>query len=219
MCPLSSNTRSSCNSSAQCEDPSFKPIIGWTSSSLQIDSEIIQQKIIQTANEKISLKTIFDKYNISFEETYSSTGWIYKRNCPFDDHIDKSPSFGYNPRENIFNCFGCHRGGKAVEFISYKEHKDKLIVAKNLLKANGITSYSDIVLESFDYERFQKILFDYADYVRSFKNNHNSITANKYAKDINWVLDIYLIKNDLINLESLEFLISKLKQQFELFEE
>jgi DNA primase len=40
--------------------------------------------------------------------------------CPF--HNEKTPSFNVNVARNIFKCFGCGKGGTAVNFIMEHEH-------------------------------------------------------------------------------------------------
>lgn len=52
-----------------------------------------------------------------------ATGGIFKKNgkgyvcrCPFPDHEDKTPSFIVTPSENLWNCFGCNRGGDIFKF-------------------------------------------------------------------------------------------------------
>lgn len=40
--------------------------------------------------------------------------------CPF--HNEKSPSFNVNPVRGIYKCFGCGKGGNAVNFLMEHEH-------------------------------------------------------------------------------------------------
>lgn len=47
-------------------------------------------------------------------------GANYLGHCPF--HNEKTPSFNVNPARNIFKCFGCGKGGNAVNFIMEHEH-------------------------------------------------------------------------------------------------
>ncbi len=39
--------------------------------------------------------------------------------CPF--HKEKSPSFSVDPKERLFYCFGCHRGGDTISFVREME--------------------------------------------------------------------------------------------------
>ena len=37
--------------------------------------------------------------------------------CPFPDHSDKSPSFSVTEHNQLFYCFGCHKGGTVYTFL------------------------------------------------------------------------------------------------------
>lgn len=191
---------------------------GWED---EIVHQNIEFKLIQKVNSLMHLQSVFEQYNLVLEQIYSQTGWTRRCVCPFPDHKDASPSFGYNSLEDRFNCFGCGRNGKAVEFIAYMEDRSKLSVAKEII--SGLSSgYESITpIERFDFIKLGKILFDFADIIRDFKKKHKCETATKYAEAVTWNLDVYLRKHvpyNTIILYDLEARIFKLKEQIELYE-
>jgi DNA primase len=42
--------------------------------------------------------------------------------CPF--HDERTPSFGINPAEKVYHCFGCGAGGDAFAFVMETEAVD-----------------------------------------------------------------------------------------------
>src|SRR5690242_15049081 len=42
--------------------------------------------------------------------------------CPF--HDERTPSFGINPAEKVFYCFGCGEGGDVFKFVQLTEGVD-----------------------------------------------------------------------------------------------
>jgi len=56
--------------------------------------------------------------------------------CPF--HSEKTPSFSVSPAKRIFYCFGCHKGGNAIKFISEIEHVPFREAVQTLADAAGI---------------------------------------------------------------------------------
>ena len=42
--------------------------------------------------------------------------------CPF--HHEKTPSFSVNPNGQYFYCFGCHKSGDVITFVSEMESLD-----------------------------------------------------------------------------------------------
>jgi DNA primase len=73
---------------------------------------------------KETIDRIFDAARI--EEVVGEFVQLKKRGvnyiglCPF--HNEKTPSFNVNPVRNIYKCFGCGKGGNAVNFLMELEH-------------------------------------------------------------------------------------------------
>lgn len=182
-------------------------------------------KIIELANSKMPLEETFRKYHIEFGIKYSSSGWTNVCSCPFKDHNDSSPSFGYNSEQDRFYCFGCHRAGRSVQFISYMEDKPSIEVAKEIL-TNKNELYNEIIQSKYisvDHEKLTNILVNYADCVKEFRHKYkNNIIAQKYADDVSWPLDLYIDKvalNNSINLDQLTVMTRLLKEQLGLFDD
>ncbi len=218
---LQDRPRSIGNISVASKERNFGPSSGWEEDVDNNDHQNLSQKLIEVANVKVSLDTVFRKYGIAFRPSYSATGWAFKCICPFPDHKDSAPSFGYNPDAGIFNCFGCHRGGKAVEFVASMESRSRADVAREII---GNYSNDEILLHNskFDFEKLRDLLFSFADTIRAFKARHSDSEANKYAKAVSWNLDVYLRKNapfSTIVLDDLEVRILKLKSQLGVYGE
>jgi hypothetical protein len=207
------------------QDDDAQEFTGWNSRVTKLDflvqNQDIDRKLIKLANEQLPLPTLFKKYNITFRQVPPTpSGWLPSVHCPFRDHKEKTPSFGFNPEQNLFHCFGCHRSGQAVQFLAYMEGRSQLEVAKEIL---GDTSIEEIIEEVDDQnqERITQLLADFGSFVRAFvKRNPGDSKAEEYADSVSWSLDVYLRKHSLvgsIDLRCLEAIINKIKQQLELF--
>lgn len=193
---------------------------GWDSLEITRRDSSEDSKIISIVNENIPLFVVLKKYNIIFETQYSHSGWTHRCKCPFKDHNDKWPSFGYNPQKGCFNCFGCNRGGKSVQFIAYMEDLNPIEVARTLIDEIAYVNNDLNDKESINNKELDKLLFDYASCVYEFKNQHKTECANKYAEAVTWNLDVYLRKNVIsgsIVLGDLKLRIKKLKEQLNVF--
>lgn len=104
--------------------------------------------VVKKANHYCRLIDVLKTYKIPLGPVVSQDGWAKKIRCPFPDHKDKTPSFAYNYKTDVFNCFVCG-GGKAVEFISKKENKGLKEVAAFLLDNLNIDPY-DVSLDFTD---------------------------------------------------------------------
>nr|WP_319393642.1 CHC2 zinc finger domain-containing protein [uncultured Desulfobacter sp.] len=74
---------------------------------------MIEQSRINTIKTCVDLKAYIEQ---ATGAAFKKNGKGYVCRCPFPDHEDKTPSFVVTPRENLWNCFGCGRGGDIFEF-------------------------------------------------------------------------------------------------------
>lgn len=68
--------------------------------------------------------------------TLKKRGVNYTGLCPF--HNEKTPSFSVSPSKGIFKCFGCGKGGNAVNFVMEHEHISWIEALKYLARKYGI---------------------------------------------------------------------------------
>ena len=54
--------------------------------------------------------------------TLKKAGRRYNGLCPF--HNEKSPSFSVDPAKQFFYCFGCKKGGNAIDFVIERDHAE-----------------------------------------------------------------------------------------------
>lgn len=91
-----------------------------------IDHNTIQ-RIIDTAE---IIEVVQDFVNLK------KRGVNYLGLCPF--HNEKTPSFTVSPAKGIYKCFGCGKGGNAVNFIMEHEHLSYPDALKYLAKKYNI---------------------------------------------------------------------------------
>jgi DNA primase len=181
----------------------------------------IDDDFVRFVNRNVKLEYIFNKYNMSFQERYSPSGWKYQSSCPFPDHRDSDPSFNYNKDDDRFHCFGCNRSGKVVSFVSHMHQISVYEAAEKIYK--GLGSIYEI---SFDLpeknDKVAETLISFSNEIRDFllKNNKTE-KAIKFAESIMWVVDIYVNQNFQkgLNIDNLNKRISFLKEKMEDYEE
>src|SRR5438046_263440 len=67
------------------------------------------------------------------------SGRTYKALCPF--HNEKSPSFHVSPERGVggtWRCFGCQKGGNAIDFLIEKDKLDFKAALRVLADRAGI---------------------------------------------------------------------------------
>ncbi len=88
--------------------------------------------------------------------------------CPF--HNEKTASFSVAPEKGIFYCFGCHRGGAAVNFIMEAEGLDYPDAVRLLAKRAGIEVPEDSRQQASTYRRKEKLWALCRDAARYYHN-------------------------------------------------
>ena len=87
-----------------------------------IDHSTIE-RVMETANSQI-VEVITDYISLK------KRGVNYLGNCPF--HNEKTPSFIVSPGKGIFKCFGCGKGGNALNFVMEHDHLSYVEAIKQL---------------------------------------------------------------------------------------
>ncbi len=63
-------------------------------------------------------------------------GVSYKGRCPF--HDERTPSFSVDPVKKTYHCFGCGRGGDAIQFVQETENLDFVQAVEWLADRYGV---------------------------------------------------------------------------------
>jgi len=183
--------------SLENESGSVGEISGWeTETSFPSEKFKITKELIEFASKKVPLETLFkNRYKIDFEERYSPSGWSFVRSCPFPNHRDSTPSFHYNKEEDRFFCFGCNKGGRSVQFVSYMENITFSDAAEILLNSANVSI--DLYIETGEdsNSKIEDLLLDFSNYVHDFIKNNNGSVGLSFVERTTEMLDIYIQKH------------------------
>ncbi|MBP7496190.1 MAG: DNA primase [Bacteroidales bacterium] len=90
--------------------------------------------------------------------------------CPF--HNEKTPSFHVSPSRNIYKCFGCGKGGNAVNFIMEHEHFTYPEALKYLAKKYHIEiEEQELTPEMQQEENERQALYNLYTFAQKYFNN------------------------------------------------
>lgn len=223
MCPLRDSSRSA--SSDEIEDgygaSEETSSGGWDDDiSLDIisqDKQIIP-KLIILANNKYSLNSILKSLKLNWSVIPSTSGWTHKTRCPFPDHNDSTPSFTYNSKDDLFKCFGCSRGGKAVDFLAAYTKKPKAAIAYDLVNRLNL-DFNDLEYELDTIEDSNTYLdldIDFSEFIFDFvQRNSGKPGLEEIVNKITWNLDTFIEKyyGKNIDINSFEQRIQLLKNR------
>jgi DNA primase len=92
---------------------------------------LIEQEKIEEIKRQTDIVDVVGKY-----VQLRKMGKNFRGLCPF--HTEKNPSFYVNPEKGIYYCFGCKKGGNAINFLMEYEKLDFPDAIKRLAKDLGI---------------------------------------------------------------------------------
>lgn len=95
----------------------------------------------------LPVKDVLESYGLQFLRKGSS----YVCCCPL--HNEKTPSFSLNIRRNTWHCFGCGKGGSAIDFIMERDNLSFHEAVENIARGNGIELQYDGDKENTDEKR------------------------------------------------------------------
>ena len=83
------------------------------------------------------------------------SGARYKGVCPF--HDEKTPSFIVSPGLGIYKCFGCQKGGNAIQFLMEIDNMSYPEAARSLAKRYGVELIETGTRDDDEYKEKQKV--------------------------------------------------------------
>jgi DNA primase len=91
----------------------------------------IPESVIKEVAEKADILSVVSNYTALRQQ-----GGRFWGLCPF--HTEKTPSFTVTPENNMFYCFGCHKGGTIFSFLMEKEGLSFLEAVETLGRQAGV---------------------------------------------------------------------------------
>lgn len=165
------------------ENRNFKQNPEWKTSDL-----------IKKANSYIKLISVLKEYNIKIQPN-GRDDWSKPMNCPFPDHKDSSPSFGYNYKTDSYHCFVCGHG-RAVEFMAKKSREPIRKVAVFLLNNINIDPYKEETVETEDSSVINSKIIEFLQFVSSkFQANKKNPEKILYFEKLMWRFDTFIVKS------------------------
>ncbi|MBC2717920.1 MAG: hypothetical protein HF978_21680 [Desulfobacteraceae bacterium] len=79
---------------------------------------MIEKEKINAIKRTVDIKSLIESKGIRLKKN----GKGYFGRCPF--HDDKTPSLSVNTKDNLWQCFGCDKGGDVIRFVELFDQVD-----------------------------------------------------------------------------------------------
>lgn len=175
-------------------------------------------EIIREANNRITLIEVLAGYDIRPQKGHNNAEWSISIPCPLHKNgHERTASFGYSFKKDIFNCFGCGKSGRAVEFISDIENRPVLDIAKEILSSIPKSSENGSEFVSEKFEDIFPYLMETSAYFRDkFAKSKNNPKKMEKIEKVMFFIDSYIIKKASVNKLKKEHIIVRLEKVKEL---
>ena len=138
---------------------------------------LIPESVIEEVLTRADIESVVSRYVLLKRQGGNMWGL-----CPF--HSEKTASFSVNPAKNIFKCFGCGKGGNAINFIMEIEHMTYPEAIRHLAGLYGVevpeTGYSGESSQKEERDRVKDILKEAAKF---YYKSYNDESIGKPARD------------------------------------
>lgn len=106
---------------------------------------LLPDEWVQELLNRVDIREVVERY-----VPLQAKGSRYWACCPF--HNDKTPSFSVTPDRGMFYCYGCHKGGTAINFVSEIEKLNFREACEKLAEGCGL----ELPSESFTADRLAR---------------------------------------------------------------
>jgi DNA primase len=173
---------------------------------------------IREANNRVKLIEVLAGYDVHPQKGYNDAEWSISMPCPLHKNgHERTPSFGYSFKKDFFNCFGCGKHGRAVEFISDIENRPVLDIAKEILATIPKSSEDSSEFVSEKFEDIFPYLMDVSTYFRDkFSKYKNSPKEMEKIEKVMFFIDSFIVKKGSVNKLKKEHIIVRLDKVKEL---
>lgn len=158
--------------------------------------------LIRRADNKIRLLDILRSYGLNISKSNPYSDWSDSIVCPFPSHKggrERTASFGYNFKTDMFHCFGCSASGRTCGFISLRSEIPVRAVAEQIIR-DTVGYETDDEEYDDDNPRIDQFLFGFSKYIQNLTKKHkDSPDILEQINKVTWWFDMYLIAKVPVN--------------------
>jgi DNA primase len=129
----------------------------------------------------IDYLSLLDKYGIGIDR-YANSDNVFIDRCPNPDHIENTPSCGFNFKTGLYNCLGCHESGNFEKLLIRYTGISKSEAKRELMSLENTDSLISEIENDLDELGSDEVTTEvkYLS-IKSFHNRYISLEQNEKA--------------------------------------